>query len=92
MVWMLAVSFPQCVQDVISLTRGVLVYDLHMLPGRWRQWAGQPVPGSWALDSGKDPWGVDAACSWFQSPQTGIGSTQNIWQSQQQGVCFFTGE
>ena len=40
--------FLQCVQGAIPLIGGVLVYGLHMLPGRWRQWV-EPVASAWLL-------------------------------------------
>ena len=65
--------FPQCVQAVIPLIGHVLVYDLHVLLGRWRQMAGpvarpstvakthgevtQAIPGCWILRRDIDPQG-----------------------------------
>ena len=40
LVWMLAVSFPQCMQAIIPLIGGVQVYSLHMTLGKWEKWVG----------------------------------------------------
>ena len=42
LIWMLAVSF-LCVQAVIFLKRGVLVYGLCVFTGRCRQWSGPSI-------------------------------------------------
>ena len=58
MVWMLAVSFPQCMQAIIPLIGGVQVYSLHMTLGKWEKWV--VPPGSichWALVKGRDTGG-----------------------------------
>ena len=40
--------FPHCMHALIPLVAGVLVYSLHVLSGRWRQWAG-PVASACLL-------------------------------------------
>ena len=48
--------FHQCVQAIIPLIRGVLVYGLCVLPGRLGQWKGPQ--GSMAPGHGGGPWGM----------------------------------
>ena len=94
---MLTVSFLSVCRllSVIPLIEGVLVYNVHLLPGRWRQWAGPVIqclvagPLTVAEIHGEVAQAALGcrALGRVNDPQTDVGGAQTIWQWQKQGVC-----